>query len=201
MQVYQPRLIPQTMFIRRSYMSPINSTATDMSLLRIYTAPGIIVGSVVAWLFWVLAGEHHSVRPELLVSPMAALFMLTALVWLMMVVARNVAVIRGHASLGYFADYKSDIPADDRFERPARTFNNLMQVPSLFYVICLLMLVMKEADNVQIVLAWAFVALRCVHAVIYMAVNWVPYRFATWVSSCIILGTLWFRFVTVVGFG
>lgn len=181
-------------------MSPINSTSTNISLLRIYTAPGIIVGSVVAWLFWVSAGEHHSVRPELLVSPMAALFTLTALVWLIMVVARNVAVIRGHASLGYFADYKSDIPADDRFERPARTFNNLMQVPSLFYVICLLMLVMKEADNVQILLAWAFVALRYFHAIIYMAVNWVPYRFATWASSCIILGTLWFRFVTEVPF-
>jgi hypothetical protein len=182
-------------------MPPINSTATNISLLRIYTAPCIIVGSVVAWLFWLLAGEHHSVRPELLVSPMAALFTLTASVWLIMVVARNVAVIRGHASLGYFADFKSDIPADDRFERPARTFNNLMQVPALFYVICLLMLIVKEADNVQIALAWAFVVLRCIHAIIYMAVNWVPYRFATWASSCIILGTLWFRFVTVVGFG
>jgi len=182
-------------------MSPINSTATNISLLRIYTAPCIIVGSAVAWLFWLLAGEHHSVRPELLVSPMAALFTLTALVWLIMVVARNVAVIRGYASLGYFADYKSNIPVDDRFERPARTFNNLMQVPALFYVICLLMLVVKESDNVQLLLAWAFVVLRCIHAIIYMAVNWVPYRFATWASSCIILGTLWFRFVTVVGFG
>lgn len=182
-------------------MSPINSTATNISLLRIYTAPCIIAGSVVVWLFWLLAGENHSVRPELLVAPMAALFTLTALVWLMMVVARNVAVIRGQASIGYFADYKSNIPVDDRFERPARTFNNLMQVPSLFYVICLLMVAEKEGDNVQIALAWAFVALRYAHAFIYVAVNWVPYRFATWASSCIILGALWFRFVTAVGFG
>ncbi|NOV29395.1 MAPEG family protein [Methylomonas sp. ZR1] len=182
-------------------MSLINSKAPEMSLLRIYTALGIIVGSVVAWLLWLLAGEHHSVRPELLISPMAALFTLTALVWLIMVVARNVAVIRGHASIRYFADYKADIPADDRFERPARTFNNLMQVPALFYVICLLMLVEKEVDNVQIALAWAFVVLRYVHAIIYMAVNWVPYRFATWASSCIVLGALWFRFVTAVGLG
>ncbi len=182
-------------------MSPINSTATNVSVLRIYTAPGIIVGSVLAWLFWILAGEHQSARPELLVSPMAALFTLTALVWFIMVVVRNVAVIRGYASIGYFADYKSDIPTDDRFERPARTFNNLMQVPLLFYVICLLMLVVKEVDNVQIILAWAFVAFRCVHAIIYMAINWVPYRFATWASSCIILAVLWFRFVTEVTFG
>ncbi|MEI8574061.1 hypothetical protein U737_12755 [Methylomonas sp. LW13] len=182
-------------------MSPINSTATNISLPRIYTAPCIIVGSVAAWLFWLLAGEHRAVPPELLVSPMATLFTLTALVWLTMVVARNVAVIRGHASIRYFADYKADVPADDRFERPARTFNNLMQVPALFYVICLLMLVEKEVDTVQIALAWAFVVLRYVHAVIYMAVNWVPYRFATWASSCIILGVLWFRFVTAVGLG
>lgn len=182
-------------------MSPIKPTEPEISLFRTYSAPGIIVGSTVAWLFWVLAGEYHAVRPELLIPPMAALFTLTAVVWLIMVVARNVALIRGLASIRYFADYKSDIPVDDQFERPARTFNNLTQVPPLFYIICLLMLVVKEADNAQIALAWAFVILRYAHALIYLAVNWVPYRFAAWAASCIILGTLWFRFVTVVEFG
>jgi hypothetical protein len=182
-------------------MSPISSAAPDISLTRIYTAPGIIIGSTVAWLFWAVAGEHCSVRPELLISPMVTLFILTASVWLIMVVVRNVAVIRGLASIGYFADYKSDIPADDRWERPARTFNNLMQVPTLFYVICILMLVAKETDNVQVALAWTFVTLRWFHAVIYMVLNWVPYRFAVWASSCITLCVIWFRFAAQASFG
>lgn len=182
-------------------MSSINSIAPNISLTQIYTAPIIIIGSFVAWLFWVVGGTHYSVRPELLIAPMAALFTLTGLVWLIMVIVRNLAVIRGYATIQYFSDFKSDTPADDRLERPARTFNNLMQVPTLFYAICILILVAKETDNAQIVLAWTFVVLRWLHAIIYIAVNWVPYRFATWASSCITLGVIWFRFVAQASFG
>ncbi len=118
-----------------------------------------------------------------------------------MVVVRNLAFIRGYTTLRYFSDFKSDAPADDRLERPARTFNNLMQVPMLFFIICILILIEKEIDNAQVVLAWTCVVLRWGHAIIYMTVNWVPYRFATWASSCITLGVIWFRFVVQTSFG
>ncbi len=182
-------------------MSPINANAPATSLTRIYTAPVIIVCLAIAWIFWIVTQEHYTTRSESLIAPMAALFALTALVWFVMVTVRNVAVIRGYASVSYYADFKSNIPTDDRLERPARTFNNLMQVPSLLYVICILMLIAKETDNAQIILAWTFVILRCLHAIIYMAVNWVPYRFATWAASCIALGVIWFRYVVQVSFG
>lgn len=158
-----------------------------------YAAPSVIVGSVTAWLYWVLNGAHTPVPPELLITPMTMLFTLTALVWLVMVVVRNVAVIRGQASIRYFADYVTDVPVDDRLERPARTFNNLMQVPTLFYVVCILMLVTREIDSVQIWLAWTFVVLRWLHAIVYMTLNSVPYRFALWASSCLALGLIWYR--------
>lgn len=182
-------------------MSLATSAAPAVSLSRLYTAPGIIIGSAMAWISWVVSGTHEPALPERLISPMSMLFTLTAMVWFVMVVVRNVAVIRGHVSLRYFADYKSETPADDRLERPTRTFNNLMQVPTLFYVICILMLVAKEADNAQIILAWTFVALRCLHTLIYMILNWVPYRFAVWASSCITLGVIWYRFVAQTSFG
>lgn len=182
-------------------MSSINSAAPEIPLSRIYTAPGIIIGSVLAWIFWAVAGEHRYVQPESLISSMVALMILTALVWLIMVVVRNVAVIRGLASIRYFADYKSELPTDDRLERPARTFNNLMQVPTLLYVVCILMLVTKSTDNVHVILAWTFVVLRWFHAAIYMALNWVPYRFAVWAASCIVLGVIWFRFAGQTSFG
>lgn len=182
-------------------MSAIPSPAPTPSVIQLYTAPGIIIGSVLMWTVWVLTKEPRSAQPELLISPMVALFLLTAVVWLIMAVVRNLAVIQGRASVQYFADYKSEVPTDDRLERPARTFNNLLQVPTLFYVICLLMLVTKEADNVQVMLAWTYVVLRWFHAAIYIALNWVPYRFAVWASSCIILGIMWFRFVMRTSLG
>jgi hypothetical protein len=57
----------------------------------------------------------------------------TAAIWLLMVLSRNGAVLMGAASVEYFRDYKG-LPARECIERPARTFNNLMQVPTLFYV-------------------------------------------------------------------
>ena len=79
-------------------------------------------------------------------------------------------------------------------ERPARTFNNLMQLPMLFYVACLAILITRECDRAQVLLAWLFVALRVVHSAIYIAWNYVPARFTAWVAGSIALGVLWWRF-------
>jgi hypothetical protein len=72
-------------------------------------------------------------------------------------------------------------------------------VPTLFYVICLLMLVTRRADEAQEALAWTFVAWRALHAALFITLNSLPYRFASWVSSCITLGVLWYRFAAAYG--
>jgi hypothetical protein len=131
--------------------------------------------------------------PERLIAPMEALVGLTAFIWLLMVLVRNGTILRGITKPSYYRDYQSDAPPE-WVERPARTFNNLLQVPSLFYVICLLMMVTGKLDDVQVTLAWVFVAMRFVHAVIYIGWNYVPYRFGAWIAGCITLGVLWTRF-------
>jgi hypothetical protein len=130
--------------------------------------------------------------PSRLIAPMGALVALTALVWLLMVVVRNATVLMGVTKPSYYRDYSSNSPLE-WVERPARTFNNLFQVPMLFYVACLIMLVTKQLDSAQLTLAWTYVAMRCVHAVIYIGWNYVPYRFAAWIASCITLGAIWAR--------
>ncbi len=92
-----------------------------------------------------------------------------------MLVFRNVAVIRGAASVRYFRTYAENAP-EEWVERPARTFMNLLEVPLLFYVLCLLMLQNGRWDGVQISLAWLFVALRGVHFLVYIGCNYVPLR-------------------------
>lgn len=132
-------------------------------------------------------------RPEQILSPVFAMVALVACVWLQMVVVRNVATMRGLASPQYYMTYGADAPAD-WIERPARAFNNLMQMPTLFYAVCALMLVTRQLDRAQLTYAWVFVALRLLHAVIYIGWNPLPYRFATWVMGCITLLVLWTRF-------
>jgi hypothetical protein len=165
------------------------------SLLRQY---GLIAALLAAYLFllWFVMTTAPVVAeqtPRLLVQPILALFALTAIVWLLMFVFRNVAVARGIASIGYYKAYGDGAPPE-WVERPARTFMNLLEVPVLFYVVCILMLQTGAWDGVQVSLAWLFVALRCVHAAIYIGLNFVPLRLVTYLMGCITLAVIWCRF-------
>jgi hypothetical protein len=132
-------------------------------------------------------------EPAMLLGPMFALVALTALIWLLMVIVRNASILRGLVSARYFVDYRTQPPAEWT-ERPAATFNNLMQVPTLFYVVCLLMMQTGQLDHAQVWLAWIFPAARLLHAIAYIGWNRLPSRFASWVAGCITLGVIWTRF-------
>jgi hypothetical protein len=122
-----------------------------------------------------------------------ALVALTAIVTLIMVGYRNVAFIRGTASERYFKTFIDDKPAE-WIERPTRTYMNLLELPVLFYVVCLLMLTTGKFDSVQVSLAWVFVITRYVHAFIYIGFNSVPLRFAAFMTGIFTLAVIWTRF-------
>ena len=128
-----------------------------------------------------------------LIQPVVALVALTGIVALMMVVYRNIAVIRGAASERYFRAFTDDRPAE-WIERPARAYMNLLELPVLFYVACLFMLASGRFDAVQVSLAWLFVITRYVHAFIYIGFNHVPLRFAAFLAGAVTLALIWTRF-------
>jgi hypothetical protein len=119
--------------------------------------------------------------------------LVVALVGLLMVAIRNLATMRGQVSPRYYLAYSGPAP-DDWIERPARTFDNLMQLPTLFYVVCLFILITGQLDRAQLAYAWLFVALRALHSLLYISWNPLPYRFATWVMGLVTLLVLWARF-------
>jgi hypothetical protein len=170
-----------------------------------YRRPGFreylaLSGIVAAGVAIILVATSQSPAPadaRQLVGPMLAMFALTAVVWVLMVFFRFGAVLYGAASIKYFRDYKTEPPAE-WIERAARTFNNQMQVPMLFYTIALLMMIIPWADRVQVSLAWMFVVMRVIHTAIYIGFNYVPFRFATYAVSCITLGVMWIRFALSV---
>lgn len=143
-------------------------------------------------------GSGHSVATKALIAPMLGMFALTAVVWLLMALARNGAILRGIASVSYYADYRSN-PPQEWIERPARTFNNLLQVPTLFYVVCVLGIVTGATDAAQVGLAWFYVGARVVHSIVYIGWNYVPARFGCWFASCVVLGVMWWRFAVTSG--
>ena len=141
--------------------------------------------------------EQASVNSVELIRPIVALVALTGLVWALMVVVRNTAVFRGAASIGYYRGYTGNAPPE-WIERPARAFMNLLEVPVLFYLVCLLMIATQRFDATQVALAWAFVALRAVHAAIHIGWNDVRFRFFAYLSGCLVLVAIWVRFAVAL---
>lgn len=80
---------------------------------------------------------------------------------------------------------------------PNRNYMNLLELPVLFYVICVVAYVSPVASAATLPLAWAYVVLRVVHSLIHITYNKVLHRFLAFGFSNFALIGLWI----VVGTG
>jgi hypothetical protein len=118
------------------------------------------------------------------------MFLLSAIVLLTMFRARVRAVKAGQIKAGYFKTYEgANIPED--VIKTARHFSNLFETPVLFYVICLLGIIFSIDNKLFVVLAWAYVAARSVHAYVHMGRNKLPIRMLTYTFSWLIMVVMW----------
>jgi hypothetical protein len=82
-----------------------------------------------------------------------------------------------------------------------RNFMNLLEMPLLFYVVCLALYVTHAVDRTALLLGWAYVVLRLVHTAIHLTFNRVNVRFVPFAASNVVLLTLWIRFIARVAWG
>ena len=72
---------------------------------------------------------------------------------------------------------------------------SLLELPVIFYALCLYLYVTGWVDSVHVASAWLFVALRAVHSVIHCTVNVVMLRFLSYFAAGIVL---WFMLARVL---
>jgi hypothetical protein len=81
-----------------------------------------------------------------------------------------------------------DIPAGPH-NWPAHNYTHLMEQPTLFYAIVLVLVAMGFDAPINVGLAWAYVVLRIIHSLIQSTVNIVKYRFLVFgLSTLCLLG-------------
>jgi len=68
---------------------------------------------------------------------------------------------------------------------------NLLELPVLFYVVCLTLYVTGGAGERAIALAWGYVGLPVVHSLIHLTYNNVLHRLAAFATGIVLLLTLW----------
>ena len=93
-------------------------------------------------------------------------------------------------------EFISKFPPDTRW--PADNYNHLMEQPTIFYAIVLTLAVMRNKDEVNVVLAWAYVALRIVHSLVQILWNEPTTRFVVFVVSTLVMMALAVRTSSLV---
>jgi hypothetical protein len=77
----------------------------------------------------------------------------------------------------------------------ANAYHNQLELPLLFYVLTILAWITKQADLLFVVLAWVFVVLRLLHALIHVTSNHVIRRFAAFAAGAVVLAIMWTIFI------
>jgi hypothetical protein len=125
--------------------------------------------------------------PILLPAIVLVLWSLLILLWMVVtrVPALSAAKVDLYAAGGRGTDLDGILPPSTQWK--AHNYNHLMEQPTLFYAVALIVAVVAPADRVSYLLAWLYVALRIVHSIWQATVNVVRVRAAIFAVSSTVL--------------
>ena len=129
--------------------------------------------------------------------PVVALAALTFAVLMLIPIRRFRA---GAAGLVVFEDFRygesARVPPEVAI--PNRNMMNLLELPVLFYVACLIYYVTDRVNGAALALAWTYVGLRVAHSAIHVTYNRVRDRLAAFAVSNVVLVMLWTNLLRAV---
>jgi len=83
----------------------------------------------------------------------------------------------------------------DDARQAENNYLNQFELPVLFYVLMILLLITRQADFLQMTLAWIFVALRIAHAYVHLTHNRIAQRGPVFFIGAIVLMIMWGLFM------
>jgi hypothetical protein len=123
-----------------------------------------------------------------LIQPIVVLMLLTMIVWIYMYVMRIGYIKQHHIDPQTAATPEAMAKVlPDKINAPSNNLKNLLELPVIFYVVCICFLALRPVDQITVNLAWAYVTLRAVHSVIHCTVNIVIWRFVAYFLSSLVL--------------
>ena len=130
---------------------------------------------------------------EFILWPMGALALLTFIVLLLIPIRRFSAAFAGKVTPHDFKLGESaNVPAYTSLAN--RNYMNLLELPVLFYVLCLMLFVTDRVDATFYELAWVYVGLRLLHSIVHVTFNHVFTRLTLFATSNFVLLAMWVLF-------
>lgn len=125
-----------------------------------------------------------------LVYPMCAMVFLTVVVLIIMFRRRVKAVISGQVKMAHFKTFSVG-EAPEGAVQASRHFSNLFEIPVLFYVACIVGMILPVQNFGFVICAWLFVMARGFHAGIHLGSNNVRPRMSAFAVGVLILVIMW----------
>jgi hypothetical protein len=92
--------------------------------------------------------------------------------------------------------FHAELPAQVRWK--ADNYNNLMEQPTLFYAVTLALVLLGADADLNVGLAWLYVALRVAHSLVQATINIVMLRFAIFMAASLVLLAMSLRAALIV---
>jgi hypothetical protein len=127
-------------------------------------------------------------------APMGALVGLTFLVLLLIPVRRFRAGFAGEIT-GEDFRFGESARVPGHVSIPNRNYMNLLEIPMLFYVLCLSLFVTQTVTVLELDLAWLYVGLRAAHSAVHLTLNHIFTRLTIFALSNVALGVAWMFFL------
>ena len=134
-----------------------------------------------------------------LLAPVITLVLWTFVMCAWLYATRIPAIRRLHVSLDGrrpAEEFHAQLPPEVRWK--ADNYNHLLEQPVLFYAVVLALCFVGQWGDVNVILAWIYVALRIVHSLVQATANVILLRFAIFIASTIVLLILAIRAALVV---
>ena len=130
---------------------------------------------------------------EAILLPFALLALHTFLVALLIPITRFRAAFAKRVGPGDFRYGESaKVPGD--VSLPNRNYMNLLELPVLFYAVCLALYATRKVDGLYLGLAWLFLAMRFAHSAVHLTYNNVMHRLVVFGCGVVTLLAMWLRF-------
>jgi hypothetical protein len=129
----------------------------------------------------------------MILAPLFVQIALTFALMLGMMLRRSSSLLRGETRLEDIAMREPNWPT--RAAVFGNAFSNQFELPVLFYVLTILVIITRQADLLFVLLAWVFVVLRVLQALVHVTSNDVRQRGALYGAGAIVLLAMWIVFM------
>jgi|TARA_B110001454_G_scaffold208812_1_gene221691 hypothetical protein len=102
------------------------------------------------------------------------------------------SVKKGEVHIKQYRTYEGEFPP--KLNSVRQHYKNMFEMPILFYLLCVLLLIQNNFNQIDIVFAWGFVIFRILHSISRIPNKDINIRFGLFVGSFIMLAAGWVHY-------